>query len=156
MLMTVQHGIVSLQPNERSSGLETVQISTNILLIRVVPWHFDMFTLSCKVEEPSKAPLHEIFCYAADQTARNKWLAVFRRMVVTIVATNLPSLLLSSGSCSDLDSLRQQGEGTLRRSVSFDDFSEGHARDYTTPDGCGCGSCINVIHGNQNVRCRHK
>ena len=124
MVIHVQHGVLTLRPKNSSEGFGAVQVSTDALLIKVAPWHFDMFSLSCKIEEPSMSPLHEVFCYAADQTARNKWLAVFRRMGITIIATRLPPLMQSSGSCPDLDSFRQQCDVPLRHSTSCDSFWE--------------------------------
>ena len=101
MLMHVQHGILTLKPDKTLYSvwpeLESVKMSTDALLIKIMPWHFDMFIVSCKTVEPS-SPCDEVFCYAADQTARNKWLAVFRRMGVTIIATSLPPMLEASGS----------------------------------------------------------
>ena len=84
-----------------------------------------MFILSCRVNEPSKAHLHEVFSYAADQSARSKSLTVIRRMGVKVVATNLPSLLRWSRSCSNLDLLRHKDKVTVLRSVFFDDLLEG-------------------------------
>ena len=128
MLMHVQHGILTLGPDEPIGGVETVHMSTDSLLIKVVKWHFDMFTVSCKIDEKSKAPCHEIFCYAADQIARNKWLAVFRRMGVTIVATRVPHQQ-SAGSCPDLEVLHHLDIVTVRMPSSCNDlFLEGNSQ----------------------------
>ena len=131
MRMTIQHQVLTLRPespNKLHGGVETVYVSTDKLLIKVAPWHFDMFTLSCKVDELSEAPFHEVFCYAADQTARNKWLAVFRRMGVTVRKTKLSPQLRPSGSFSDLELLHRQDTVTesvmCRRLSSFDDLPQ--------------------------------
>lgn len=85
-LCSISRGTLTLgvEPSKGAgTGFDTVmaQISVGKLSIKVFPGRFDMFRLGCQDEECG-----DIYCFATDQTARNKWIAVFRRMNIAIQA----------------------------------------------------------------------
>jgi len=62
------------------------------LVVALRPCQFKLMALSCLTDDD----VEEIFCFCKDQTARNKWVYVFRRINgVRVVAHNVPKPSLS-------------------------------------------------------------
>ena len=77
MLFFIQHSKLTMTVTSSKESVGEVEV--NQLIVTVFPGCFDMFRLEVIGVDSGK-----INCFAADQTARNKWLAVFRRMGVAI------------------------------------------------------------------------
>ena len=65
------------------TGFGTIVAKADVdeLIVCLFPGRFDMFRICRQGEERE-----EIYCFARDQTARNKWIAVFRRLNIAIQA----------------------------------------------------------------------
>jgi hypothetical protein len=85
-LFSIHRRTLTVSMEARTGAREGVdmivaQASVDQLVITVFQGRFDMFRLCLKGEESEN-----IYCFATDQTARNKWIAIFRRMSITIQA----------------------------------------------------------------------
>ena len=90
-LCSVKDGRLTLRVESRigagihnDSALQT-QVSVSLIKGTIVPKFTRVFILSSTVCHDD-----DIYCTAADQTARNKWVAVFRRCGVSIFAESEP------------------------------------------------------------------
>ena len=83
-LCHVKHGVITLWGRTGAEGKdfpkELLRISSPHFTVSVVPGHHNMFVLSGQDGDRTE----EVYCYTADQIARNKWIAVFRRQGVAI------------------------------------------------------------------------
>ena len=83
----VQRGEITLWrrtgADDKAFPQELLRISSPHFIVSVVPGHHNVFILSSQDGDR----MEEVYCYTADQTARNKWIAVFRRQGVAIYAT---------------------------------------------------------------------
>ena len=90
----VQRGEITLWrrtgADDKAFPQELLRISSPHFIVSVVPGHHNVFILSSQDGDRTE----EVYCYTADQTARNKWIAVFRRQGVAIYA-RLPNGRLS-------------------------------------------------------------
>ena len=80
----VQGGVITLWRRTGADAKdfqeELLRISSPHFIISVSPEHHNVFILSSQDGDRTE----EVYCYTADQTARNKWIAVFRRQGVAI------------------------------------------------------------------------
>ena len=80
----VQRGVITLWgrtgADDKAFPQELLRISSPHFTVSVVPGHHNMFVLSGQDGDRTE----EVYCYTADQIARNKWIAVFRRQGVAI------------------------------------------------------------------------
>ena len=80
----VQHGVLTLWSrtgaDDNALPQELLRISSPYFKVLVVPGHYNVFVLFGQDGDRTE----EVYCYTADQTARNKWIAVFRRQGVAI------------------------------------------------------------------------
>jgi hypothetical protein len=78
VLCSILRGTLTLIIEGAGSGPDTVlaKLSVYKLIVSVLPGRFDMFRLICDTQ----GVCDDIYCFARDQTARNKWIAVFRRL----------------------------------------------------------------------------
>ena len=83
----VQGGVITLWRRTGADAKdfqeELLRISSPHFIVSVSPEHHNVFILSSQDGDRTE----EVYCYTADQTARNKWIAVFRRQGVAIYAT---------------------------------------------------------------------
>ena len=83
----VQRGEITLWrrtgADDKAFPQELLRISSPHFTVSVSPGHHNVFILSSQDGDRTE----EVYCYTADQTARNKWIAVFRRQGVAIYAT---------------------------------------------------------------------
>lgn len=89
-LCSIQHGTLTLSiQSSTGAGFDTVmaKISVDRLMVSVFHGRFNMLHVCCQGEE-----CEDIYCFATDQTARNKWIAVFRRMNVFIQTPASPRI----------------------------------------------------------------
>ena len=77
LIQDSQMTISLIQPG--GVNVELARVATNDLIVTLFPGHFQMFRLAT-------AGGVDIYCFAADQEKRNKWVAVFRRMNIVIQA----------------------------------------------------------------------
>jgi hypothetical protein len=84
-LCSIRNGTLTLsvKPGTGDGTVDTIVAQTSLdeLIVSIFPGRFDMFRICRQGEERE-----EIYCFAMDQTARNKWIAVFRRMRIAIHA----------------------------------------------------------------------
>ena len=80
----VQRGEITLwrrtSADDKAFPQELLRSSSPHFVVSVVPGHHNVFILSSQDGDRTE----EVYCYTADQTARNKWIAVFRRQGVAI------------------------------------------------------------------------
>ena len=80
----VQHGVLTLWSrtgaDDNALPQELLRISSPYFKVLVVPGHYNVFVLFGQDGDRTE----EVYCYTADQIARNKWIAVFRRQGVAI------------------------------------------------------------------------
>jgi hypothetical protein len=88
-ICSVQDGVLTLhvaRPGNPIHGLaetagllHAVRINLQHMTVILKPGHTSMFEIACGGLEHTR-----VYCFAADQEHRNKWIAVFRRMGVSI------------------------------------------------------------------------
>jgi hypothetical protein len=89
VLCSIQHRMLTFRVNENLSTTtpgdqgvanEVLRVPMESVVVSVRPEHYSMFALSSQDGDGAD----EVYCYARDQTTRNKWMAVFRRQGVAI------------------------------------------------------------------------
>ena len=85
VLCSIQHGMLKIRARTDTRGEEgfaneVVRMPMESVVISVLPGCVSMFALSSKDGNGTD----EVYCYARDQTARNKWIAIFRRQGVAL------------------------------------------------------------------------
>jgi hypothetical protein len=90
-ICSVQDGVLTLhvaRPGnfihelaETAGLLPAVRINLQHMAVTLQPGHTSMFEIACGGLEHTR-----VYCFAADQERRNKWIAVFRRMGVSIAS----------------------------------------------------------------------
>jgi hypothetical protein len=85
VLCSIQHGMLKIRARTDTRGEEgfaneVVRMPMESVVISVLPGCVSMFALSSKDGNGTE----EVYCYARDQTARNKWIAIFRRQGVAV------------------------------------------------------------------------
>ena len=85
VLCSIQHGMLKIRARTDTRGEEgfaneVVRMPMESVVISVLPGCVSMFALSSKDGNGTD----EVYCYARDQTARNKWIAIFRRQGVAV------------------------------------------------------------------------
>ena len=84
VLCSIQHGMLKIRARTDTRGEEgfaneVVRMPMESVVISVLPGCVSMFALSSKDGNGTE----EVYCHARDQTARNKWIAIFRRSLPT-------------------------------------------------------------------------
>jgi hypothetical protein len=83
-LWSIHHGMLTISveaiPGDRAFTRVAVRLAVEEVAVSILPGHHRLFTLSSQLGDRTD----EVYCYAEDQRARNKWIAVFRRLGLAI------------------------------------------------------------------------
>ena len=88
-LVCVHHNTLTIHIQSLPGGAfdkKMASIPVGHLIVTLRPRQFELLALSCLLDDAG-----EIFCFCKDQTARNKWMYILRRVDgVTVVAHHFP------------------------------------------------------------------
>ena len=83
-LCSIHHGMLTISveatPGDSAFTNEAARMPVEGVAVSILPGHPRLFTLSSQFGDGAD----EVYCYAQDQRARNKWIAVFRRLGLAI------------------------------------------------------------------------
>ena len=86
-LVSVHHNTLTIHIQSLPGGAfdkRMASIPVDSLIVTLHPGQFEMLSLSCTAEDSGNLG-GDILCYCKDQTARNKWVHVFRRVEGVVV-----------------------------------------------------------------------
>ncbi|MGB1607565.1 MAG: hypothetical protein ACPIOQ_83330, partial [Promethearchaeia archaeon] len=76
-LWSIHHGMLTISveatPGDRAFTRVAVRLAVEEVAVSILPGHHRLFTLSSQLGDRTD----EVYCYAQDQRARNKWIARF-------------------------------------------------------------------------------